>query len=99
MHGSGLLLFGARGAARRDRQPDLLDITTEQEGIGTVQKKALTYLRHEVKVEQVAMQIARVFEEAAGANVHDVHTPDLACAVGLPDNPGISPKEIVSASE
>jgi len=36
----------------------------------------------------VAMQIAQAFEEAGGANVLDVHTPELARQAGLPDNPG-----------
>ncbi len=44
--------------------------------------------RHDAKVEQVAMDVVRAFEEAAGAIVHDVHTPELARAAGLPDNPG-----------
>ncbi len=44
--------------------------------------------QHDANVEIAAMQIARVFEEAAGANVLDVHTPDLARLAGLPDNPG-----------
>jgi hypothetical protein len=34
------------------------------------------------------MDVVRAFEEAAGAIVHDVHTPELARAAGLPDNPG-----------
>ena len=34
------------------------------------------------------MQIARAYEETAGATVHDVHTPELARAAGLTDNPG-----------
>ena len=34
------------------------------------------------------MDIARAFEEAAGAVVKDVHTPELARAAGLTDNPG-----------
>ncbi len=44
--------------------------------------------RHDVQVEHVAMDVARVFEEAAGATVKDVHTPELARAAGLMDNPG-----------
>ena len=34
------------------------------------------------------MQLAQAFEEAAGAKVLDVHTPELARRAGLPDNPG-----------
>jgi len=44
--------------------------------------------QHEVNVEMVAMKIARAFEEAAGAKVLEVHTPERARAAGLPDNPG-----------
>ncbi len=44
--------------------------------------------RHDAEVEQIAMHVARAHEEAAGATVNDVHTPDLARAAGLPDNPG-----------
>lgn len=44
--------------------------------------------RHDAEVEKVAMSLARAFEEAAGATVKDVHTPDLARAAGLTDNPG-----------
>lgn len=44
--------------------------------------------QHETNVEEVAMRIAQAFEEAAGATVHDVHTPELARAAGLPENPG-----------
>ena len=44
--------------------------------------------RHDAEVEQIAMQVARAHEEAAGATVKDVHTPELARAAGLPDNPG-----------
>ena len=44
--------------------------------------------QHEVNVELIAMQIARAFEEAAGAKVLEVHTLALARAAELPDNPG-----------
>jgi SNF2 family DNA or RNA helicase len=44
--------------------------------------------QHEINVETVAMRVAMVFEESAGAKVLDVHTPDLARSAGLPDNPG-----------
>jgi len=42
----------------------------------------------DANVEAVAMQVARAYEEAAGATVHDVHTAALARAAGLPENPG-----------
>ncbi len=44
--------------------------------------------RHDAEVEKVAMDLARAFEEAAGATVMDVHTPGRARAAGLTDNPG-----------
>lgn len=44
--------------------------------------------RHDAEVEKVAMDLALAFEEAAGATVKDVHTPELARAAGLTDNPG-----------
>jgi hypothetical protein len=44
--------------------------------------------RYDVNVEQVAMKISQAFEEATGAQVLDVHTPELARMAGFPDNPG-----------
>jgi len=44
--------------------------------------------RHDAEVERVAMDLASAFEEAEGAIVKDVHTPELARAAGLTDNPG-----------
>jgi superfamily II DNA or RNA helicase/DNA-binding XRE family transcriptional regulator len=44
--------------------------------------------RHDAEVERIAMHYAWAHEEAAGATVKDVHTPELARAAGLPDNPG-----------
>ncbi len=44
--------------------------------------------QHDAQVEQVAMEFVRAYEEAAGAVVTYVHTPALARAAGLPDNPG-----------
>jgi len=44
--------------------------------------------QQDAQVEEIAMQLARAFEEAAGATVKDVHTPALARAAGLPENPG-----------
>ncbi len=41
-----------------------------------------------ITIERVAMDLARAYEEAAGAKVRFVHTPQLARAAGLPDNPG-----------
>lgn len=44
--------------------------------------------QHDAQVEQIAVDLARAFEEAAGAIVKDVHTPELARAAGFADYPG-----------
>lgn len=44
--------------------------------------------RHDAEVERIAMDLAAAFEEAAGATVRDVSTPQLARTAGLTDNPG-----------
>jgi hypothetical protein len=44
--------------------------------------------QHDAQVEQIAMALATAHEEAAGAKVQDVHTPPLARAAGLSDDPG-----------
>lgn len=44
--------------------------------------------RHDAEVEDVAMQVARAYEEALGATVRDVSTPPKARAAGLSDSPG-----------
>jgi len=53
----------------------------------------------EANVEAVAMQFAGAYEEDAGATVLDVHTPPLARAAGLPDNPGFDLLSHRSADE
>jgi len=42
----------------------------------------------DANVEQIAMDLAKAFEEAEGATVKFVHTPKLARSAGLPDHPG-----------
>ncbi len=44
--------------------------------------------RHDTEVERIAMEFARMHEEAAGATVEDVSRPPLARRAGLGDNPG-----------
>src|SRR5262249_22472347 len=44
--------------------------------------------RYDADVEAIAMRLARVHEEAAGATVHDVSTPELARRAGLTERPG-----------
>lgn len=40
------------------------------------------------RIEAIAMQVAIAYEQARGAAVKDVHTPELARAAGLGDYPG-----------
>lgn len=54
---------------------------------------------YNVNVEMVAMKVAQAFEEANGARVQDVHTPDLARSAGLPDNPGFDLLSLRSENE
>lgn len=42
----------------------------------------------DAKTDQVAMALAWAYEESEGAIVKDVHTPELARAAGMPENPG-----------
>jgi hypothetical protein len=44
--------------------------------------------QYDAKTDEVAMALAWAFEEAAGALVKDVHTPELARAAGLANHPG-----------
>ncbi len=44
--------------------------------------------QQDAEVEAIAMRVARAYEEAMGATVHDVSTPPLARAAGLADRPG-----------
>lgn len=55
--------------------------------------------RYDANVEGIAMQVARAFEEAAGANVRDVSTPPKARAAGLTDYPGFDLLAIYPSGE
>jgi hypothetical protein len=44
--------------------------------------------RHDRRVEAIAVKVAWVYEEASGATVKDVSTPELARAAGLTEHPG-----------
>jgi superfamily II DNA or RNA helicase/DNA-binding XRE family transcriptional regulator len=44
--------------------------------------------RRDDRIEAIAMQVAIAFEEANGATVKDVHTPEFSHTVGLGDYPG-----------
>jgi hypothetical protein len=54
--------------------------------------------RYDAEVEAVAMRLARVHEEAAGATVHDVSRPELARRAGLTDWPGFDLHSLRPAS-
>lgn len=45
-------------------------------------------MRHDQEVEQVAVRVARAYEESFHARVRDVSTPPLARTAGLEDHPG-----------
>ena len=44
--------------------------------------------RHDARVEEIAMRVARAHEQATGADARDVSRPDLARRAGLGDWPG-----------
>jgi hypothetical protein len=73
------------------REPDLIapgEVTFVAHALVVPSSDPADIEQHDTNVEMVAMQLAQAFEEAAGAKVLDVHTPELARNVGLPDNPG-----------
>jgi len=45
-------------------------------------------MRHDQEVEQLAVRVARAYEEGFGAVVRDVSTPPFARAAGLEEHPG-----------
>ncbi len=85
-------------AGRRDRalallrrEPELIapgQITFVAHALVVPSSDPADIEQHDANVELVAMKVAQTFEEAAGATVYDVHTPELARLAGLPDNPG-----------
>lgn len=83
------------------REPDLIapgEITFVAHALVVPSSDPADIEQHDKNVELVAMQLAQAFEEAAGAKVLDVHTPDLARLAGLPDNPGFDLLSIRSSS-
>lgn len=73
------------------REPELItpgQITFVAHALVVPSSDSVDVEQHETNVEEIAMKVARAFEEAAGATVHDVHTPEMARIAGLPDNPG-----------
>jgi len=101
--GAQLELTRIKGKQRdltRERDEALLALRREPELIGLGDIRFIAHAlvvpstdpadkeQHDAQAEAVAMAVARAFEEAAGAVVQDVHTPPLARAAGLNDNPG-----------
>jgi superfamily II DNA or RNA helicase len=54
--------------------------------------------RHDADVEAIAARLVRVHEEATGAIVHDVSSPDLARRAGLTDWPGFDLRSLRPAT-
>lgn len=85
-------------AGRRDhmltvlrREPDLISpgaVTFVAHALVVPSSDLEEKAQHDLNVELAAMQVVRAFEEAEGASVSDAHTPELARAAGLPENPG-----------
>jgi hypothetical protein len=96
-------------AGRRDnalavlrREPELIapgSITFVAHALVVPSSDPLDREQHDVNVEIAAVKVAQAFEEAAGAKVLDVHTPELARMAGLPDNPGFDLLSIRSEKE
>jgi SNF2 family DNA or RNA helicase len=73
------------------REPDLIvpgEVTFVAHALVVPSSDPADIEQHDANIELVAMQVAQAFEEAVGARVLDVHTPDLAHQAGLPYNPG-----------
>jgi superfamily II DNA or RNA helicase len=84
------------------REPELIapgTITFVAHALVVPSSDPMDLEQHEINVELAAMKIAQAFEEAAGARVLDVHTPELARMAGLPDNPGFDLLSIRSGNE
>lgn len=96
-------------AGRRDnalavmkREPDLIEpgpLTFVAHALVVPSSDPADIKEHDINVEMAAMRVASAFEEAAGATVHDVHTPEFARAAGLPDNPGFDLLSVRPGSE
>lgn len=73
------------------REPELIaagDVSFIAHALIVPSSSAADLERHDAEVERIAMEVARAYEEAVGATVKDVHTPELARAAGLTDYPG-----------
>lgn len=92
----------ATAVATLRREPELIapgDLTILAHALIVPSTNTEDLARHDAEVERVAMDLARAFEEAEGAVVKDVHTPELARAAGLTDNPGFDLLAIYPAGD
>jgi superfamily II DNA or RNA helicase/transcriptional regulator with XRE-family HTH domain len=77
--------------ARLRREPELIvpgEVTFLAHALVLPSSDPEDRQRHDDAVEAVAVQVARAYEEAAGATVKDVSTPALALRAGLGEHPG-----------
>ncbi len=84
------------------REPELIaagNLTFFAHALIVPSTNAEDVARHDAEVERIAMDFVRAYEEAAGAVVQDVHTPALARAAGLTDNPGFDLLAIYPAGD
>lgn len=73
------------------REPELISIgtTTWLAHALVVPTSDPVEIQHrDEQIEAIAMRVAMAYEQARGAEVKDVHTPELARAAGLGDYPG-----------
>lgn len=84
------------------REPELIaagNLTFFAHALIVPSTNAEDLARHDAEVERIAMDFVRAHEEAEGAVVKDVHTPELARAAGLTDNPGFDLLAIYPAGD
>ncbi len=87
----GVLRRHAQVTARLEREADLVapgEVVFLAHALVVPSGDPEERLHHEAKVEAVAMSVAVSYEEALGARVQDVSTPDRAREAGLGDRPG-----------
>jgi superfamily II DNA or RNA helicase/DNA-binding XRE family transcriptional regulator len=75
----------------RQREPDLIrvgEIEILAHALVVPSDDPEDKKRQDAVVEMIAMRMAMAFEDFEGADVQDVHTPELARKAGLQDNPG-----------
>lgn len=92
----------ALAVATLRREPELIapgDLTFLAHALIVPSTNADDLARHDAEVERIAMDFVRAFEEAEGAIVHDVHSPELARAAGLTDNPGFDLLSVFPAGD